>query len=42
MSQPLDRLRQLRDEIRRHEGLYYQHNAPEITDEHFDRLLHEI
>ncbi len=42
MSQPLDRLRQLRDEIRRHEELYYQHNAPEISDEQFDQLLHEL
>ena len=39
---PLDRINQLRREIRRHEELYYIHNAPEISDEHFDRLLHEL
>ena len=39
---PLDRITQLREEIRRHEELYYIHNAPEISDEAFDRLLHEL
>src|SRR6187402_2109524 len=39
---PDQRIRQLRDEIRRHEELYYIQNAPEISDEAFDQLLHEL
>jgi DNA ligase (NAD+) len=39
---PLDRINQLRREIRHHEERYYIHDAPEISDEHFDRLLHEL
>jgi DNA ligase (NAD+) len=39
---PEERIRQLRDEIRHHEERYYIHNAPEISDEEFDRLLHEL
>src|SRR3954454_15277000 len=39
---PLTRLTQLRTEIRHHEERYYIHNAPEIADEEFDRLLHEL
>ncbi len=39
---PLDRINQLRREIRHHEERYYVHDAPEISDEHFDRLLHEL
>jgi DNA ligase (NAD+) len=37
-----DRVRELRDAIRHHEERYYIHNAPEISDEEFDRLLHEL
>src|SRR5713101_8212567 len=40
--QPEERLRELRDTIRRHEERYYIHNDPEISDEEFDRLLHEL
>src|SRR5713226_2285279 len=40
--QPEERLRELRDTIRRHEERYYVHNDPEISDEEFDRLLHEL
>jgi DNA ligase (NAD+) len=36
------RLKELRDLIRHHEERYYIHNAPEISDEAFDRLLHEL
>ena len=36
------RLRQLRDQIRHHENCYYVLNAPEISDEQFDALLHEL
>lgn len=39
---PDQRIRQLREEIRHHEELYYIQNAPEISDEAFDRLLHEL
>src|SRR3954471_3212463 len=39
---PLTRINQLRTEIRYHEERYYIHNAPDISDEEFDRLLHEL
>src|SRR3954469_118785 len=39
---PVQRLEELRTQIRRHEELYYQHDAPEISDAEFDRLLHEL
>src|SRR5450432_967040 len=39
---PEQRLEELRDAIRRHEERYYIHNDPEISDEEFDRLLHEL
>ncbi len=39
---PLNRINQLRNEIRYHEERYYIHNAPDISDEEFDRLLHEL
>src|SRR5919112_2254047 len=39
---PLARITSLRNEIRHHEERYYIHNAPEISDEEFDRLLHEL
>ena len=39
---PLDRIHQLRNEIRYHEERYYIHNAPDISDEEFDRLVHEL
>ena len=44
MSQgsPEERLFWLRNEIRRHEDLYYIHDSPEISDAEFDRLLHEL
>src|SRR5204862_7960859 len=32
----------LRQEIRHHEERYYIHNAPDVSDEEFDRLLHEL
>jgi DNA ligase (NAD+) len=37
-----DRLNDLRAAIRYHEERYYIHNAPEIADEAFDQLLHEL
>lgn len=39
---PTHRLKELRDAIRHHEERYYIHNAPEVSDEEFDRLLHEL
>jgi len=39
---PADRVAALRAEIRRHEELYYLHDAPEITDAEFDALMHEL
>jgi DNA ligase (NAD+) len=39
---PLTQIEQLREQIRRHEEQYYIHNAPEISDAEFDRLLHEL
>jgi len=39
---PEQRLKELRDAIRHHEERYYVHNEPEISDEEFDRLLHEL
>ena len=39
---PVQRLEELRAQIRHHEERYYIHNAPEVSDEEFDRLLHEL
>ncbi len=36
------RLRELREAIRHHEERYYIHNDPQISDEEFDTLLHEL
>lgn len=41
-SSPEYRIRELRDLIRHHEERYYIHNEPEIADEEFDRLVHEL
>jgi DNA ligase (NAD+) len=42
MTQPDERLKELRDLIRHHEERYYIDNAPEVSDEEFDGLLHEL
>jgi DNA ligase (NAD+) len=42
MTAPEQRLKELRDAIRYHEECYYVRNAPEISDEQFDALLHEL
>src|SRR3954466_11428193 len=39
---PLQRINELRSLIRHHEERYYIHASPEISDEEFDRLLHEL
>ncbi len=36
------RVEALREEIRRHERLYYGEGRPEITDAEFDALMHEL
>jgi len=41
-TSPEDRIIRLRALIRHHEERYYIHNDPEISDEAFDRLLHEL
>src|SRR3954470_24089528 len=41
-SDPIARLVELRRAIRHHEERYYIHNDPEISDDEFDRLLHEL
>jgi NAD-dependent DNA ligase len=38
----LARVHELRRKIRHHEEQYYIHSAPEVSDEAFDRLLHEL
>jgi DNA ligase (NAD+) len=38
----LTKITELREQIRRHEELYYVHSAPEISDAEFDGLLHEL
>jgi DNA ligase (NAD+) len=37
-----DRIQRLREEIRRHEELYYVHDRPEIPDADFDALMREL
>ena len=39
---PAERVAALRAEIRRHEELYYLHDAPELTDAEFDGLMREL
>jgi len=39
---PVRRINELRAALRHHEERYYIHNAPEISDDEFDRLLHEL
>src|SRR5436305_11610654 len=38
----LDELEALRDEIRRHEHLYYVLDAPEVLDAEFDQLMQQL
>lgn len=39
---PSEKIAQLRQEIRRHEELYYVDANPEISDAEFDALMHEL
>lgn len=36
------RIEELREEIRRHDWLYYVKDAPEVSDAEYDRLFHEL
>ena len=38
----VERIYQLREELHRHNHLYYVQNAPEIDDQAFDFLMHEL
>ena len=38
----IKRIDQLREEIRRHDRLYYVANSPEITDQQYDKLFAEL
>jgi DNA ligase (NAD+) len=39
---PAERIRRLREEIRRHDFLYYVKDRPAISDEEYDRLFREL
>jgi DNA ligase (NAD+) len=41
-KQPTERIRQLREEIERHNELYYQQAKPEISDRDYDALVKEL
>jgi DNA ligase (NAD+) len=41
-SRAAERIAELRSEIRHHNYLYYDRDAPEISDEQYDRLFHEL
>src|SRR4051812_26735436 len=41
-TSPEQRLEELRQAIRHHEERYYVYNDPEIPDDEFDQLLHEL
>ena len=42
MTTPRERVERLRAEIERHNRLYYDEDAPEITDAEYDRLFREL
>ncbi|MGA3189347.1 MAG: NAD-dependent DNA ligase LigA [Bryobacteraceae bacterium] len=42
MSQISQKIEHLRDELRRHEQLYYVLDAPEITDAEYDSMMREL
>src|SRR6185295_10030426 len=42
MKNPAIEIEQLRDEIRRHENLYYVLDRPEITDAEYDSLMRRL
>src|SRR5205814_3737548 len=42
LMSPRQRVDELRAELERHNRLYYVEDAPEITDEEYDRLFREL
>lgn len=40
--EPLERIKQLRETLHQHNYNYYVLNAPEISDQEFDQMLHEL
>src|SRR5215469_7915963 len=42
MKDPVNEVTQLRDELRRHEHLYYVLDQPEITDAEYDALMRRL
>src|SRR5512140_709717 len=42
MKDPTTEVEQLRDELRRHEHLYYVLDQPEITDAEYDALMRRL
>ena len=42
MKDPAREIEKLRDELRRHERLYYVLYQPEITDAEYDALMREL
>lgn len=41
-NSPAARLTELRDAINRHNRLYYQEDSPELSDDAYDKLFHEL
>ena len=41
-QKPAERIEELREELRRHEHLYYVQDAPKITDAQYDKLMNEL
>ncbi|MFA6186830.1 MAG: NAD-dependent DNA ligase LigA [Phycisphaerae bacterium] len=41
-TDPAEKIRSLREQIRRHDELYYVQNAPEISDQKYDELFSEL
>ncbi|MCH2183700.1 MAG: NAD-dependent DNA ligase LigA, partial [Mariniblastus sp.] len=41
-NNPAEKIAELRQEIRRHDRLYYVEAAPEISDLEYDRLLQQL
>jgi len=41
-TDPAEKIRSLREQIRRHDELYYAQNAPEISDRKYDELFGEL
>src|SRR6516225_7425392 len=42
MKDPVREVEKLREELRRHEHLYYVLDAPEITDAEYDAMMHQL